>query len=74
VMILVTLEVGVFVVFGRHLVNRLVLWPLERVVAAVAPALAAGTLRSARCLAKIPTLRRHVTPTETPVSERNTLL
>jgi signal transduction histidine kinase len=43
VMILVTLEVGVFVVFGRHLVNRLVLWPLERVVA-TADAVADGDL------------------------------
>src|SRR2546430_14377795 len=32
-LLLVALEVAVFVVFGRHLVNRLVLWPLERVVA-----------------------------------------
>src|SRR3989442_1340998 len=34
VMLMVALEVGVFIVFGRYLVNRLVLWPLERVVAA----------------------------------------
>src|SRR5258708_27277375 len=33
VMLLVVLEVGGFVVFGRQLVNRLVLWPLDRVVA-----------------------------------------
>jgi signal transduction histidine kinase len=43
VMLLVVLEVGVFVVFGRQLVNRLVLWPLDRVVAA-ADAVAAGDL------------------------------
>jgi signal transduction histidine kinase len=43
VMVLVALEVGVFVVFGRHLVNRLVLWPLERVVA-TADAVADGDL------------------------------
>src|SRR5438876_1079616 len=34
VMLMIALEVGVFIVFGRYLVNRLVLWPLERVVAA----------------------------------------
>src|SRR5258708_40174931 len=33
VMLMIALEVGVFIVFGRYLVNRLVLWPLERVVA-----------------------------------------
>src|SRR5207245_11527423 len=33
VMLLVALEVAVFVVFGRYLVHRLVLWPLERLVA-----------------------------------------
>src|SRR5438093_8529193 len=43
VMLLVALEVGVFIVFGRHLVNRLVLWPLERVVA-TADAVADGDL------------------------------
>ena len=43
VLLLVALEVGVFVVFGRHLVSRLVLWPLERVVAA-ADAVADGDL------------------------------
>ena len=43
VMLLVALEVAVFVVFGRHLVNRLVLWPLERVVA-TADAVADGDL------------------------------
>ena len=43
VMLLVALEVGVFVVFGRHLVNRLVLWPLDRVVA-TADAVADGDL------------------------------
>ena len=43
VMLLVALEVGVFVVFGRHLINRLVLWPLERVVA-TADAVADGDL------------------------------
>src|SRR5256886_13605132 len=32
-LLLVALEVAAFVVFGRHLVNRLVLWPLQRVVA-----------------------------------------
>src|SRR5260370_92622 len=43
VMLLVVLEVGVFVVFGRQLVNRLVLWPLDR-VGATADAVAAGDL------------------------------
>src|SRR6266702_1628884 len=43
VLLLVALEVGVFVVFGRYLVNRLVLWPLDRVVAA-ADAVADGDL------------------------------
>jgi two-component system, NtrC family, sensor kinase len=43
VMLLVGLEVAVFVVFGRYLVNRLVLWPLERVVA-TADAVADGDL------------------------------
>ncbi|HYL56834.1 MAG TPA: HAMP domain-containing sensor histidine kinase [Gemmatimonadales bacterium] len=43
VMLLVALEVGVFVVFGRHLINRLVLYPLERVVA-TADAVADGDL------------------------------
>lgn len=43
VMLLVALEVGVFMVYGRHLINRLVLWPLEGVVAA-ADAVAAGDL------------------------------
>jgi hypothetical protein len=41
VLLLVVLEVGGFVVFGRQLVNRLVLWPLDRVVA-TADAVAAG--------------------------------
>ena len=43
VMLLVGLEVLVFVVFGRHLVNRLVLWPLERLVE-TADAVADGDL------------------------------
>ena len=43
VMLLVALEVGVFVVYGRYLVNRLVLWPLERMVA-TADAVADGDL------------------------------
>src|SRR2546427_10055806 len=43
VMLLVALEVAIFVVFGRHLVSRLVLWPLERVVA-TADAVADGDL------------------------------
>src|SRR5260370_562531 len=43
VMLLVVLEVGVFVVFGRQLVNRLVLWPLDPVVA-TADAVAARDL------------------------------
>src|SRR5438093_9996444 len=45
VMLMIALEVGVFIVFGRYLVNRLVLWPLERVVA-TADAVADGDLRS----------------------------
>jgi signal transduction histidine kinase len=43
VMLMIALEVGVFIVFGRYLVNRLVLWPLERVVA-TADAVADGDL------------------------------
>jgi two-component system NtrC family sensor kinase len=43
VMALVALEVGVFVVFGRHLVTRLVLRPLEHLVA-TADAVADGDL------------------------------
>src|SRR5881394_2662074 len=43
VMLMIGLEVGVFIVFGRYLVNRLVLWPLERVVA-TADAVADGDL------------------------------
>ena len=43
VLLLVALEVGVFLVFGRYLVNRLVLWPLERLVA-TADAVADGDL------------------------------
>jgi len=35
-------EVAVFIVFGRYLVNRLVLWPLE--VVATADAVADGDL------------------------------
>src|SRR4029077_14683469 len=42
-LLLVVLEVAVFVVFGSHLVNRLVLWPLEHVVA-TADAVADGDL------------------------------
>jgi len=42
-MLMIALEVGVFIVFGRYLVNRLVLWPLERVVA-TADAVADGDL------------------------------
>jgi signal transduction histidine kinase len=42
-LLLVALEVTVFVVFGRHLVNRLVLFPLEHIVA-TADAVAAGDL------------------------------
>jgi two-component system NtrC family sensor kinase len=43
VMLLVALEVAVFLVFGRYLVNRLVLSPLERLVA-TADAVADGDL------------------------------
>src|SRR3989442_4997993 len=43
VMVMIAVEVGVFIVFGRFLVNRLVLWPLERVVA-TADAVADGDL------------------------------
>src|SRR5207302_1294744 len=43
VMLMIALEVGVFIVFGRYLVNRLVLWPLERLVA-TADAVADGDL------------------------------
>ncbi len=43
VLLMVALEVGVFIVFGRYLVSRLVLWPLERVVA-TADAVADGDL------------------------------
>ncbi len=45
VVLLVALEVGVFLVYGRHLVNRLVLRPLDRVVAA-ADAVAEGNLEA----------------------------
>ncbi|MGH7567987.1 MAG: sensor histidine kinase [Gemmatimonadales bacterium] len=45
VVLLVALEVGVFLVYGRHLVNRLVLRPLDRVVAA-ADAVAEGDLEA----------------------------
>src|SRR6266446_3471265 len=45
VMLMVALEVAVFIVFGRYLVNRLVLWPLERVVA-TADAVADGDLNA----------------------------
>src|SRR5213083_1984497 len=45
VMALVALEVGVFVVFGRHLVTRLVLRPLERLMSA-ADAVADGDLNA----------------------------
>src|SRR5437762_14129417 len=37
VMVLVALEVGIFHVFGRHLVTRLVLPPLERLMSAANP-------------------------------------
>src|SRR5256884_1226507 len=40
---MIALEVGAFIVFGRYLVNRLVLWPLER-LAATADAVADGDL------------------------------
>jgi two-component system NtrC family sensor kinase len=42
-MVLVALEVGIFLVFGRHLVTRLVLRPLERLMA-TADAVADGDL------------------------------
>ena len=42
-LVVAALEVGIFVVFGRYLVTRLVLWPLDRVVAA-ADAVADGDL------------------------------
>ena len=42
-LLLVALEVAVFVVFGRHLVNRLILWPLDHIVA-TADAVADGDL------------------------------
>src|SRR5207248_10095238 len=45
VMVLVALEVGIFVVFGRHLVTRLVLRPLERLMSA-ADAVADGDLNA----------------------------
>src|SRR5260370_35503754 len=43
VMLMIALEVGVFIVFGRYLVNRLVLWPLEREGATADP-VASGAL------------------------------
>jgi len=42
-LLMVGLEVAVFVVFGRHLVNRLILWPLDHLVA-TADAVADGDL------------------------------
>src|SRR5256885_17093415 len=42
-LVVAVLEVGIFVVFGRYLVTRLVLWPLDRMVAA-ADAVADGDL------------------------------
>src|SRR5438552_3021346 len=45
VMVLVALEVGIFIVFGRHLVTRLVLRPLERLMSA-ADAVADGDLNA----------------------------
>ncbi len=42
-LVVAAVEVGIFVVFGRYLVTRLVLWPLDRVVAA-ADAVADGDL------------------------------
>src|SRR5437762_834355 len=45
VMVLVALEVGIFLVFGRHLVTRLVLRPLERLMSA-ADAVADGDLNA----------------------------
>jgi len=45
VMVLVALEVGIFIVFGRHLVRRLVLRPLERLMA-TADAVADGDLNA----------------------------
>src|SRR5216117_1117140 len=45
VMVLVALEVGIFIVFGRHLVTRLVLRPLDRLMSA-ADAVADGGLNA----------------------------
>src|SRR5438067_11803706 len=45
VMVLVALEVGILIVFGRHLVTRLVLPPLERLMSA-ADAVADGDLNA----------------------------
>src|SRR6266702_342818 len=42
-LLMVALEVAVFVVFGRHLVDRLILWPLDHIVA-TADAVADGDL------------------------------
>src|SRR6266566_3651917 len=42
-LLMVGLEVAVFVVFGRHLVDRLILWPLDHIVA-TADAVADGDL------------------------------
>jgi len=42
-LLMVGLEVAVFVVFGRHLVSRLILWPLDHIVA-TADAVADGDL------------------------------
>src|SRR5213080_1722665 len=44
-MAFVTLEVAIFFFFGRHLINRLILGPVERLVAA-ADAVAAGDLNA----------------------------
>src|SRR5437867_12215401 len=45
IMVLVALEVGIFILFGRHLVNRLVLRPLAALMA-TADAVAAGDLNA----------------------------
>src|SRR5256884_9346982 len=45
VMVLVALEAGIFIVFGRHLVTRLVLRPLERLMSA-ADAVSDGELNA----------------------------
>ena len=63
VMVLVALEVGIFLVFGRHLVTRLVLRPLERLMSA-ADAVAVSSPRG-RSTSRVTRWRPKTTKTPT---------